>query len=202
MAESTDIFEENKNWNRKLEKDTAEKLISLKWDFSPYTEKEIFSIDTPPPYTSGRPWHLGAAAQYSKIDTIARSQRMLGKEVLFPVGMDRNGIPVERYAEKKYGIRMRDTPREKFLEICKTSLDELEKEMFDILNSFAYSADFDNVYRTDSKEYRTLTQSTFIEMWKKGQIIRGTRPSNYCIDCGTTIADAEIEYKTIDTNLV
>jgi valyl-tRNA synthetase len=202
MTESTDIFEENKNWNRKLEKDTAEKLISLKWDFSPYTEKEIFSIDTPPPYTSGRPWHLGAAAQYSKIDTIARSQRMLGKEVLFPVGMDRNGIPVERYAEKKYGIRMRDTPREKFLEICKTSLDELEKEMFDILNSFAYSADFDNVYRTDSKEYRTLTQSTFIEMWKKGQIIRGTRPSNYCIDCGTTIADAEIEYKTIDTNLV
>ncbi len=202
MAEGSKIFEENKSWSRKLEVEAENKVNSLKWNFSPDTEKEIFSIDTPPPYTSGRPWHLGAAAQYSKIDIIARSQRMLGKEVLFPIGMDRNGIPVERYAEKKYNIRMRDTPREKFLEICKASLDELEKEMFDILTSFAYSADFDNVYRTDSKEYRALTQSTFIEMWKKGRIIRGTRPSNYCIDCGTTIADAEIEYKEMETNLV
>ncbi len=202
MIEESKTFEENKNWNRALEKKTEKKLNSLKWDFNPYSEKEIFSMDTPPPYTSGRPWHLGAAAQYSKIDAIARSQRMLGKEVLFPMGMDRNGIPVERYAEKKYGIRMRDTPREQFIKLCKESLDELEKEMFEILRSFAYSADFDNVYRTDSDEYRTLTQSTFIEMWKAGKIIRGTRPSNYCIDCGTTIADAEIEYKEMETNLV
>jgi len=202
MAEDNKIFEENKNWNRKLEKEADKSVNSLKWNFSPSSEKKIFSIDTPPPYTSGRPWHLGAAAQYSKIDTIARSQRMLGKEVLFPVGMDRNGIPVERYAEKKYGIKMRDTPREKFIDMCRESLDELEKEMFDILMSFAYSADFEHVYRTDSADYRTLTQSTFIEMWKKGRIIRGTRPSNYCIDCGTTIADAEIEYSEMDTNLV
>ena len=202
MAEDSKIFEENKNWDRRLEKEIEGKVNSLKWTFSPSSEKKIFSIDTPPPYTSGRPWHLGAAAQYSKIDAIARSQRMLGKEVLFPVGMDRNGIPVERYAEKKYDIKMRDTPRDKFIDLCRESLDELEKEMFEILRSFAYSADFDHVYRTDSAEYRTLTQSTFIEMWKKGKIIRGTRPSNYCIDCGTTIADAEIEYKEIDTNLV
>ncbi len=202
MAEDSKIFEENKNWSRKLEKEIEGKVNSLKWNFSPSSGKNIFSIDTPPPYTSGRPWHLGAAAQYSKIDAIARSQRMLGKEVLFPIGMDRNGIPVERYAEKKYDIRMRDTPREKFIDLCRESLDELEKEMFDILRSFAYSADFDQVYRTDSVEYRKLTQSTFIEMWKKGRIIRGTRPSNYCIDCGTTIADAEIEYKEMDTSLV
>ncbi len=202
MAEGNKIFGENKNWDRKLEKNTAERLNSLRWDFSPYSEKKIFSIDTPPPYTSGRPWHLGAAAQYSKIDSIARSQRMLGKEVLFPIGMDRNGIPVERYAEKKHGIRMRDTPREKFIELCRESLDELEKEMFEILKSFAYSADFDRVYRTDSEDYRKLTQSTFIEMWKNGRITRGTRPSNYCIDCGTTIADAEIEYKEMETDLI
>ena len=202
MTEDSKIFEENKNWDRKLEKKVEKEVNSLKWTFSPSSEKEIFSIDTPPPYTSGRPWHLGAAAQYSKIDVIARSQRMLGKEVLFPVGMDRNGIPVERYAEKKYDIKMRDTPRDKFIDLCRDSLDELEKEMFEILRSFAYSADFDHVYRTDSAEYRTLTQSTFIKMWKEGKIIRGTRPSNYCIDCGTTIADAEIEYKEMDTNLV
>ena len=202
MAEDTRPSGESKNWNRTLEKEISDRINSLKWDFSPYSEKEIFSLDTPPPYTSGRPWHLGAAAQYSKIDMIARSQRMLGKEVLFPIGMDRNGIPVERYTEKKYSIRMRDMPREKFISLCKDSLDELEKEMLEILRSFAYSGDFENVYKTDSESYRALTQSTFIEMWEKGRISSGTRPSNYCIDCGTTIADAEIEYKEMDTDLV
>ncbi len=201
MLKDRKILEE-KNWNRELEKRIINDINSIKFGFSPEIGKEIFSMDTPPPYTSGRPWHLGAAAQYSKIDVIGRSQRMLGKEVLFPVGMDRNGIPVERYTEKKYNIRMLETPRQEFIDKCKESLDELENEMLDILKSFGYSGDFDNLYRTDSIEYRKLTQSTFIEMWKKNMIIRGTRPSNYCIDCGTTIADAEIEYKELDTYLV
>ena len=202
MTEDGKLSGDKKNWSRELENQIKERVNSLSWNFSPYSGKEIFSLDTPPPYTSGRPWHLGAAAQYSKIDIIGRAQRMLGREVLFPVGMDRNGIPVERYTEKKYGIRMRDTQREEFLNLCKTSLDELEKEMLEILHSFGYSGDFNNIYRTDSPEYRALTQSTFIEMWERGMITRGTRPSNYCIDCGTTIADAEIEYAEIDTKLV
>jgi valyl-tRNA synthetase len=202
MVEHEKLKGDAKNWSRDLEKEVIVSINDLTWDFSVSSDKEIFSIDTPPPYTSGRPWHLGAAAQYSKIDMIGRSQRMLGKAVLFPVGMDRNGIPVERYTEKKHNIRMRDTPREDFLKMCKESLDELENEMLEILRSFGYSGDFKSMYRTDSENYRALTQSTFIEMWNKGMIIRGTRPSNYCIDCGTTIADAEIEYKEMDTNLV
>ncbi len=203
MAEiNKQLFSEDKNWSRKLEKEIEKHINSLKWEFNPNSKKRIFSLDTPPPYTSGRPWHLGAAAQYSKMDMIARSHRMLGDEVLFPVGMDRNGIPVERYTEKKYEIRMRDTKREEFISLCNDSLNELEKEMLEILKSFGYSGNFDDIYRTDSESYRTLTQSTFIEIWEKGMIIRGTRPSNYCVDCGTTIADAEVEYKELETDLV
>ncbi len=202
MSDKRKLLEDEKNWSRNLEKEVISDVNSLSWEFSPNTKREIFSMDTPPPYTSGRPWHLGAAAQYSKIDIIGRSQRMLNKEVLFPLGMDRNGIPVERYTEKKYGIKMLDTKREEFLSLCSESLNELEGEMLDILRSFSYSGDFKNIYHTDSDSYRALTQSTFIEMWNKGMIIRGTRPSNYCIDCGTTIADAEIEYKEMDTKLV
>src|SRR3989304_4441816 len=56
----------------------------------------------PPPYPSGT-WHPGAVIGYSMIDMIARSQRMLGKAVLFPMGLDRNGINIERTVEKKYG---------------------------------------------------------------------------------------------------
>ena len=204
MAEIIDrsVFE-NKIWTREIEKsvsDHFEKLNIGKFEID--TDKEIFGIDTPPPYPSGRPWHLGAVAHYSKIDMIARANRMLGKEVLFPIGMDRNGLPVEKYTEKKHGIIMRDTPRKKFLELCRESLDELEKEMIEILKTVGYSADFDNIYRTDSPVYRALTQSTFIEHWKNGRVYKGYRPSNYCVDCGTTIADAEIEYKELKTRLV
>ena len=57
-------------------------------------------------------------------------------------------------------------------------------------------------YRTDSEEYRALTQATFIELWKKGQIYLANRPNNYDWVSGTTIADAEITYVDLPTKLV
>ena len=64
------------------------------------------------------------------------------------------------------------------------------------------SGDFSNYYRTDSEEYRSLTQSTFIELWKKGQVYLANRPNNYDWVSGTTIADAEIIYEDLPTKLV
>jgi len=185
-----------------------EKKVSGSWNkektfaFNINSKKKIFTIDTPPPYPSGRPWHIGAAAHYSQIDMIARTTRMKGFEVFFPIGIDRNGLPVELYTEKKYGISIHETPREKFIELCTHALDDLEAEMIGIMKTMGLSGDFENYYRTDSKEYRTLTQSTFIELWNKGLVYEDTRPNNYCIKCGTTIADAEIEYEELPTELV
>lgn len=164
--------------------------------------KKIFVIDTPPPYPSGRPWHIGAAAQYSQIDMIARTARMSGKQVYFPIGIDRNGLPVELYVERTYKVSMRNTPREKFIELCSHALDDLEMEMIWIMKRMGLSGDFENYYRTDSEEYRTLTQATFIELWKRGLIYTATRPNNYCWECGTTLADAEVEYEEMPTKLV
>ena len=78
---------------------------------------------------------------------IARPARMLGFSVYFPIGMDRNGIPVERYAEKRFNININSTPREEFLKYCKMALDELEKEMIEIMKRLGLSGDFDNYYR-------------------------------------------------------
>ena len=96
-----------------------------------------YTIDTPPPYPSGRPWHIGAASHYSQIDMIARTARMSGKNVYFPIGIDRNGLPVELYTEKKHKIRMRETERGKFLNLCKDALDDLEAEMIQIMRVWA-----------------------------------------------------------------
>ena len=86
-----------KRWSIDLEKKIQQNHyddIGNAYSFNPQSSKEIFIIDTPPPYPSGT-WHIGAVAQYSMIDVIARSQRLLGKEVFFPWGVDRNGINIE-----------------------------------------------------------------------------------------------------------
>src|SRR3989304_534421 len=91
-----------KVWNPELEVSLFKKWEKEKlYKFNPNTRKKIFTIDTPPPYPSGRPWHIGAAAHYSQIDMIARTARMLNFETFFPIGIDRNGLPVELYNEEK-----------------------------------------------------------------------------------------------------
>ena len=188
-------------WNPEIEKQILKQWEESRiYDFHP--EGDIFVIDTPPPYPSGRPWHIGAAAHYAQIDMIARTARMRGKKVLFPIGIDRNGLPVEMYTEKKYNIRMHETDRGEFLKLCATALDDLEVEMIQIMKSLGLSGNFSDYYRTDSERYRALTQSTFIELWKKGLIYIANRPNNYDWVTGTTIADAEIIYEEIPTKLV
>ena len=188
-------------WNPEIEKQILKQWEEAHiYDFKP--EGDVFVIDTPPPYPSGRPWHIGAASHYAQIDMIARTARMSGKNVLFPIGIDRNGLPVEMYTEKKHGIRMHETDRGEFLKLCETALDDLEEEMIQIMKSLGLSGNFAEYYRTDSEKYRTLTQATFIEMWKQGQIYLSNRPNNYDWVTGTTIADAEIIYEDIPTKLV
>jgi len=188
-------------WNPEIEKQILKQWEDNRiYDFKP--EGDVFVIDTPPPYPSGRPWHIGAAAHYAQIDMIARTARMMGKNVLFPIGIDRNGLPVEMYTEKKHNIRMHETDREEFLKLCATALDDLEMEMIQIMKNLGLSGNFSEYYRTDSENYRILTQSTFIELWEKGLIYLANRPNNYDWVTGTTIADAEITYEEIPTKLI
>lgn len=193
---------EAKSWNPTLEMEILKKWESDDtYNFSVDSDKSPFVIDTPPPYPSGRPWHIGAAAHYAQIDMIARFARMSGQNVLFPIGIDRNGLPVEIYTEKKYKIRMRKMERERFLDLCKVALDDLEAEMIRIMKDMGLSCNFDQYYRTDSDEFRSLTQNTFIDLWKRRLVYLATRPNNFCADCGTTIADAEIVYEDLPAKL-
>ncbi|MDK2384599.1 MAG: class I tRNA ligase family protein, partial [Candidatus Korarchaeota archaeon] len=169
--------------------------------FNPNSGKPLFSIDTPPPYASGK-WHIAAAIHYSQIDMIARTQRMKGYEVYFPFGVDRNGLPVEVETEKRYKIKMFEYPREEFLRLCKEFLDEAEQDILSIVRRLGISADTKNYFQTDSEQWRAVTQATFIDAWNKGYVYEDYRPNIYCPRCRTTLADAEVEYKELPTKLV
>ncbi|HKZ93874.1 MAG TPA: valine--tRNA ligase [Candidatus Bathyarchaeia archaeon] len=168
--------------------------------FSKASKKPLFSIDTPPPTASG-PWHVAGAAHYAQIDMVARYFRMKGNEVLFPIGIDRNGLPVEVQVERESKIYAHETSREEFIKICKAFLDNVEAQLLQIVRRMGMSCDVSNYYRTDSPEYRSITQATFIEMWRRGLVYEDNRPSNWCPVCRTTIADAEIDYREIETSL-
>jgi len=192
-----------KRWSIDLEKKIQQNHyddIGNAYSFNPQSSKEIFIIDTPPPYPSGT-WHIGAVAQYSMIDVIARSQRLLGKEVFFPWGVDRNGINIEFTVEKKMGRKMRTFDRSNFLELCKETIEEYTREMKHTAKRVGLSCDFDKEYHTDSSEFRSVTQSIFVDLFKKGEIVEDLRPNIYDPIEGTTIADAEVQRITRETKL-
>jgi len=197
-----------KRWDPKIEP-----LLFQKWqeekiyEFNKDCKKPIFSIDTPPPYVN-TPVHIGQAYTYVWMDIFARYKRMMGYNVLFPLGLDKNGLPVEVQAEKTFGISMHETPREEFIEKCRQILRESGDQSVGTFkrlglscNSWILEHKIGGRYETDDPEYRRLTQETFIEFWKKGLIYEDEKTTNYCPVCGTTISDAEVEYREEETEL-
>ncbi len=197
----------DKRWTIDLEKRIQEEhyadqdLYNSRYGFDPTSEKELFVIDTPPPYPSGT-WHIGAVAQYSMIDVIARSQRLMGKEVYFPWGVDRNGINIEFTVEKNTGRKMKTYDRAEFLKLCEETIEEFTQAMRDTASRVGLSCDFSKEYLTDSPEYRAVTQAIFVDLFKRGEIIEDLRPNIYDPVEGTTIADAEVERLQRMTQLV
>ncbi|MEE2758515.1 MAG: class I tRNA ligase family protein [Candidatus Thermoplasmatota archaeon] len=197
----------DKRWSIDLEKRIQEAhyanadSYNQRYGFNPDSGREIFVIDTPPPYPSGT-WHIGAVAQYSMIDVIARSQRLLGKEVYFPWGVDRNGINIEFTVEKNTGRKMKTYDRAEFLKLCEETIEEYTQAMRKTASRVGLSCDFSREYLTDAPDYRAVTQAIFVDLFKRGEIIEDLRPNIYDPVEGTTIADAEVERLQRKTQLV
>ncbi|MBN1386723.1 valine--tRNA ligase [Candidatus Woesearchaeota archaeon] len=193
-----------KRWDKSFEKPVyarwkADKLFAFNKD----AIKPFYSIDTPPPYVN-TPIHIGHAVTYVLMDMFARYRRMTGHEVLFPLGLDRNGLPIEMAAERRFGKKLSEVSRAEFVKMCNQVLEESSAESTDSFlklgisfNSWELGSGIGDMYYTDSDEYRTLTQETFIDLWNKGLIYEDERTNNYCPGCQTTIADSEIDYMDI-----
>ncbi len=187
-------------WSKELETPIIQRWRDERvYAFKQNPQLPVFSIDTPPPYINA-PVHIGHASTYVIMDMFARYKRMTGHNVIFPLGMDRNGLPIEMAAEKKYGISVHHTPRDEFITKCKQMLDEAGhaslKTFYDAgigFNSWKVGKEIGEMYETDSLEYRTLTQDTFIDLWHKGMVYEAKRLNNYCPGCRTTLSDSEIE---------
>ena len=200
-------FKEIKNWSPDIEKQITDKWKkSEQFKFDKNTKKKIYSIDTPPPYVNA-PVHIGQAVTYCYMDFFARYKRMKGFEVIFPLGLDRNGLPIEMAVEKKFNISPFHTGRDEFISKCKELLENTSSETEDTFaklgisfTSYKTGDHVGSVYLTDSPEYRKITQSTFIELFKKGLVYEDARINNWDSKLRSTVADSEIEYKEIPSS--
>lgn len=179
------------------------------------TREEVYSIDTPPPTASGS-LHVGHVFSYTQTDIIARYQRMMGKNVFYPLGWDDNGLPTERRTQNYYGVRCEPTlpydpdftppqkpaknprdfvpvSRQNFIELCE-KLASSDGEVFeDLFRSVGLSVDWNHAYRTIDADCRAVSQRAFLKDLAGGHVYSQEAPTMWDVTFGTAVAQAELE---------
>lgn len=159
---------------------------------------EIYSIDTPPPTVSGS-LHIGHIFSYTQAEMIARFKRMQGYNVFYPFGFDDNGLPTERLVEKDESIMAKDLPRSEFIEKCISITDKYESEFKELWKSLGFSVDWDLQYKTISPSVQKISQHSFLELVNMKKAYIKESPVLWCTECQTSIAQAELDAKDVDS---
>lgn len=160
--------------------------------------RKVFSIDTPPPTVSGN-IHIGHIFSFSQAEMLMRYKRLCGYNTFYPFGFDDNGLPSERLVEKENGKRAHEIGREEFSKLCYETTDKYEAQFQELFSRLGISTDWKNRYKTVSPKTIKISQRSFLEMVKKGHAYYKESPALWCNECLTSIAQAELETKTIKT---
>ena len=185
-----DAKEKEQKWREYWEKN---KIYEFKPD-----KREVFSIDTPPPTVNGK-IHIGHIFSYSQTEMLARYKRLRGYNIFYAFGFDDNGLPSERLVEKEHGKKAHEIGREAFSKLCYEATDKYELEFQDLFSRMAVSTDWSKHYKTVSPKTIKISQLSFLDLVKKGHAYHKESPALWCNECLTSIAQAELETKTVKT---
>jgi len=166
--------------------------------FDRNSDRPVYSVDTPPPTVSGA-LHIGHVFSYTHTDIQVRFWRMCGYNVFYPMGFDDNGLPSERLTEKELGIKGAETPRRDFREKCLHVVTKYEEEFQRLWSRMGISVDWSLTYRTIDDLCCRIAQRSFLDLYRKGRVYRRREPVIWCTECGTAIAQAELEAKELES---
>jgi len=152
------------------------------------TSRPIYSIDTPPPFTSGD-LHMGHVLSYAFFDFAARFYRMSGYNVYYPQGWDCQGFPTETKVEAKWGRK----PPEEFRKLCVEWTEECIGRMKGQMIEMGFSPDWRYEYRTMSPDYHRRVQHSLLLQFRANQIYRAEHPVYWCTNCISALAKTDTD---------
>lgn len=178
------------------EKWSKEWQASKLYKFDPKSSKPVYSIDSPPPFTSGA-LHMGHMLSYSYFDFAARYKRARGYSVFYPQGWDCQGFPTEVKVEKKFGRLPRGEFKKKCVEFTLQNIEAMKRQMLEM----GFSPDWKYEYKTMEPDYHRRVQYSLLKMHEAGLIYRKKHPVLFCTNCQSAIAKAETEEAEHDSSL-
>lgn len=187
------------NWPKNYNFNEREKYWQEFWDekkiyrFDKNSLDEVFSIDTPPPYVSAAHLHVGHAMSYTQAEFVVRYKRMSGYNVFYPMGFDDNGLPTERFVEKKYKIDKSKITKEEFIKLCLKETKAGGETYKKFWQSLGISVDWSLLYSTIDERCRRISQRSFIDLFKKGLVLRKEEPVIWCPHCQTALSQSDLD---------
>ncbi len=153
--------------------------------------RPLFILHDGPPYANGD-IHIGHAVNKVLKDMVVKSKTLAGFDAPYTPGWDCHGLPIEHQIEKKHG---RHLDGNQARALCRAyAAEQIERQKADFVR-LGVLGDWEHPYRTmdfatEADEIRALAR-----IWQKGLLYRGLKPVNWCIECGSALAEAEVEYE-------
>ncbi|WP_017916362.1 isoleucine--tRNA ligase [Xanthomonas sacchari] len=155
--------------------------------------RPLFVLHDGPPYANGA-IHLGHAVNKILKDIIVKSKYLAGYDAPYIPGWDCHGLPIEIAIEKKFGKVGVKLDAVQFRQKCR----EYANEQIDIqrrdFKRLGVIGDWDNPYRTLDFHFEANEIRALARIVENGHLTRGVKPVHWCFDCGSALAEAEIEY--------
>jgi isoleucyl-tRNA synthetase len=157
--------------------------------------KTKFILHDGPPYANGD-IHIGHAVNKILKDIIVKSKTMSGFDAPYVPGWDCHGLPIELVVEKAHGKNIEPA---KFRELCRAyAAEQVEKQKKDFIR-LGVLGDWDNPYLTMDFKTEADIMRALGEIQKNGYLYQGSKPVHWCVDCGSALAEAEVEYEDVNS---
>ena len=153
--------------------------------------RPLFILHDGPPYANGD-IHIGHAVNKILKDIIVKSKTLDGFDAPYVPGWDCHGLPIELVVEKTHG---KDIPAARFRELCREyAASQVERQKADFIR-LGVLGDWDNPYLTMDYRFEADIIRELGKIQENGHLYLGAKPVHWCVDCGSALAEAEVEYE-------
>ncbi len=153
--------------------------------------RPLFVLHDGPPYANGD-IHIGHAVNKILKDIIVKAATLDGFDAPYVPGWDCHGLPIELVVEKAHG---KDIPAARFRELCREyAASQVERQKADFIR-LGVLGDWDNPYLTMDYRFEADIIRELGKIQQNGHLYLGAKPVHWCVDCGSALAEAEVEYE-------